>query len=108
MELRLARPDTHQSQVAVTCDDAFSHTFDLDTLIPSRTNSLPHPIIDPNKYGKALYAALFPPGSLAYQALVAKPRRILLVAADELLDGLPWEYASGPKGYVACTCSFVR
>jgi len=108
MELRLARPDTHQTQVAVTCDNAFSHTFDLATVIPTRTNSLPHPMIDPVRYGKALYAALFPLGSLAYQALVAKPPRILLVAVDELLDALPWEYASGPKGYVACSCSFVR
>jgi tetratricopeptide (TPR) repeat protein len=110
MELHLARPDTHQTEVVVTCNDVFSHTFDLHTLIPARTNGLPHPIPDPVTYGKALYAALFPPDSLAYQALAAKPRRILLVAADEELDALPWEYAStsGPSGCIACRCSFVR
>src|SRR3989442_3269184 len=108
MELHLARLDTHQTQVAVTCNDTLSHTFDLHTLIPTRTNGLPHPIADPVTYGKALYAALFPPGSLASQALAAKPRRILLVATDDELDALPWEYASGPSGCVACICSFVR
>jgi hypothetical protein len=108
MELHLARPDSRQRQVAVTCDDAFSHTFDLHTLIPARTNGLPHPITDPITYGKALYAALFPPGSSAQQALAAKPRRIALVAGDDELDGLPWEYAYGPGGWVACSCSLVR
>ncbi len=65
MELYLARPDTHQSRVTVTCNDAFSHTFDLQTLILTRTNDLSHPLIDPVAYGKALYAALFPADSLA-------------------------------------------
>src|SRR5438552_17553823 len=108
MELHLVRPDTRQTQVAVTCNDAFSHTFDLHTLIPTRTNGLPHPRTDPVTYGKALYAALFPPGSPAQQALAAKPSRIVLVAADDELDALPWEYASGPGGWVACSCSLVR
>src|SRR5947209_5556762 len=108
MELHLARPDTQQTQVAVTCNDAFSHTFDLHTLIPARTNGLPPPRTDPVAYGKALYAALFPPGSPAQQALAAKPRRIVLVAGDDVLDALPWEYAYGPGGWVACSCSLVR
>ncbi len=110
MELHLARPDSRQTQVAVTCNNALSHTFDLHTLIFSSTPGLPHPITDHVTYGKALYTALFPPGSLASQALATKPRRILLVAADDKLDELPWEYASptGPGGCVACTCSFVR
>ncbi|HZU02507.1 MAG TPA: hypothetical protein VFA10_22760, partial [Ktedonobacteraceae bacterium] len=92
MELHLARPDSHQSQVTVTRDDAFSHTFDLHTLPPTRTNGLAHPLRDPVAYGKALYAALFPQGSPAQQALAARPRRIVLVAADDELDALPWEY----------------
>src|SRR5437867_697192 len=91
MELHLARPDTRQTQVAVTCNGVFSHTFDLQTIIPGGTNSLPHPLRDPVAYGKALYAALFPLGSPAQQALSAKPPRIVLVAGDDVLDALPWE-----------------
>src|SRR5438046_133749 len=108
MELHLAHPDTRQAQVAVTCDDALSHTFDLHTVIPTRTNGLPHPRTDPVTYGKALYATLFPPGSPAHRALAAKPRRVVLVTADDELDALPWEYAYGAGGWVACSCSFVR
>ncbi len=108
MELHLTRPDAQQTQVAVTCDDAFSHTFDLHALIPTRTNGLPHPKTNPVAYGKALYAALFPPDSPAQQKLSAKPRRLVLVAGDDELDALPWEYAYGPSGWVACRCSFVR
>jgi hypothetical protein len=108
IELQLARPNIRQTQVTVTCNDALSHTFDLHTLIPTRTNGLLHPMKDPVTYGKALYAALFPPDSLAEQVLAARPSRILLVAADDVLDALPWEYAFGKSGCVACICSFVR
>ncbi len=110
MELHLARSDARQTEVSVTCNGALSHTFDLRTLMPASTPGLLHPIRDPVTYGKALYAALFAPDSLAEQALAAKPSRILLVALDEELDALPWEYASlsGPGGCVACRCSFVR
>ncbi|MEO6893179.1 MAG: hypothetical protein ABI456_25390 [Ktedonobacteraceae bacterium] len=93
MELHLARSDARQTEVSVTCNGALSHTFDLRTLMPASTPGLLHPIRDPVTYGKALYAALFAPDSLAEQALAAKPSRILLVALDEELDALPWEYA---------------
>ncbi|MDQ2717764.1 MAG: CHAT domain-containing protein, partial [Chloroflexota bacterium] len=110
MELHLARSDARQTEVSVTCNGALSHTFDLHTLMSGSTHGLLHPIRDPVMYGKTLYSALFAPDSLAAQALAAKPARILLVAADEELDALPWEYASasGPGGCVACCCSFVR
>jgi tetratricopeptide (TPR) repeat protein len=108
MELHLARLDTRQTQVNVTCDGSLSHSFDMGMLIPTGTSSLPHPLADSITYGRALYAALFPPDSPAYQALAAKPSRILLVTADDVLDALPWEYTYGPNGYVVCSCSFVR
>jgi tetratricopeptide (TPR) repeat protein len=94
--------------VIVTCDGTFSHTFDLPTVIPTEANGLPHPLKDPFTYGKALSAALFPPDSLASGALAARPARILLVATDEELDAIPWEYACGPDGLLACRCSLVR
>jgi tetratricopeptide (TPR) repeat protein len=108
MELHLARPDLQATQVAVICDGAFSHPFDLHSVIPTDTNGLPHPLIDPLTYGKALYAALFPPDSLASQALAARPKRLLLVADDEETDAIPWEYTYGPDGLLACRCAFVR
>ena len=50
LELTLARPDTRQTQVAVTCNDQPSHTFDLSALLPTTANGLPHPIDDPVAY----------------------------------------------------------
>jgi hypothetical protein len=108
MELVLTRPDSTALQFTVTCDGQQSHNFDLLALIPDKTNGLPHPISDAVTYGKALYAALFPPNSLAQQKLAARPKRLLLVATDDALDALPWEYAYGPDGSVACVCAFVR
>ena len=108
LELTLSRPDTHQTQIAVACNDQPSHTFDLHTLIPNKTNGLPHPLDDPVAYGMAVYAALFPPGNLAQQMLAARPKRILLVAADDVLDAIPWEYMYGPDGFVVSASPFVR
>src|SRR5579884_1036609 len=108
IELHLARPNSQSAQVTVTCNGTLSHTFDLQTLIPNNTNGLPHPLHDPVTYGKTLYTALFPQDSPAFQALSTKPSRILLVATDDVLDTIPWEYAYGPNGYLACSCSFVR
>ncbi|MGB8343707.1 MAG: CHAT domain-containing protein [Ktedonobacteraceae bacterium] len=107
LELTLSRPDTRQTQVAVTCNDQPSHTFDLSALLPTKANGLPHPI-DAIAYGTALYAALFPPDCPARQALAARPKRILLVATDDMLDAIPWEYAHGSAGFVVCTYPFVR
>jgi len=108
MELILTRPDATASQVTVTCDGQTSHTFDLSALPPNAVSGLRRPPADPVAHGSVLHAALFPPGSLAQQALAAKPKRIVFVAPDYVLDGIPWEYTYGPGGYVACACSFVR
>jgi len=108
LELTLSRPDTRQTQVAVTCNDQPSHTFDLSALLPTKANGLPHPIDDPVAYGTALYAALFPPDSPARQTLDRRPERILLVAADPDLDAIPWEYMYGPDGFLVCDLPFVR
>jgi tetratricopeptide (TPR) repeat protein len=108
LELTLSRPDTRQAQVAVACNDQPSHTFDLRTILPNKTNGLPHPIDDPIEYGTALYAALFPPDSPAQQALDRRPERILLVVVDPDLDTIPWEYTYGPDGFLVCDYPFVR
>jgi len=108
LELTLSRPDIHQTQVAVTCNDQPSHIFDLRTMIPNKTNGLPHPIDDPIAYGTALYAALFPSDSPAWQAIDRRPERILLVATDPDLDAIPWEYTHGPDGFLVCDYPFVR
>lgn len=105
MELTLARQNG--SQVLVTCDNQPSHTFDLLTLLPHE-KGLPQPFDDPVAYGQTLYAALFPPASLAQRALANAPERILLIATDNDLDAVPWEYAYGPDGFLVLDCHFVR
>lgn len=108
MELILSRPDRTTWQVDVACDGQHSHTFDVSTLLPGEAKGLPHALVDPVSYGKALYGALFPSESPARLALDAHPARLLLVALDEELDALPWEYACGPDGALASVCAFVR
>jgi len=108
LELTLARPDTQQIQVAVTCNDQPSHTFDLSALIPDKTNGLPHPIGDPVVYGTRLYEALFPAQSLAHRVLATQPERILLVPVGDALDAIAWEYLHGPDGFLVCDCQFAR
>jgi len=108
MELILTRPDATALQVTVTCDGQVSHTFDLSSLIPTKANGLPHSMTDPIAYGTALYAALFPPDSLAHKALTQESERLLLVAHDEQVDAVPWEYLHGPDGFVVCNVPFVR
>lgn len=75
---------------------------------------LPHPLDDPMAYGKAIYAALFPPETAASRALGGEPERILLVTTDDDLDGIPWEYAYGLYGtddiddFLVLACHVVR
>jgi CHAT domain len=98
-----------------------SHRVDLQPLLfqneEEKTRSILH---DPVAYGKKLYAALFPPNSIAQQALATMPERLLIVASDPLLDAIPWEYVYGPyraddstsPGYagnfLVLECPFVR
>lgn len=107
MELTL----TYQTgtQIAVQCDGQSSHTFDLLTLAPDPAlpGRPPQPLLDPVAYGTALYAALFPPQSLAAQALAAGPERLLLVT-DEQTDVVPWEFLHGPDGFLVLDLPLVR
>ncbi|GAC1645962.1 MAG: hypothetical protein NVS4B12_12490 [Ktedonobacteraceae bacterium] len=105
MELVLTRQEG--SQVLVTCNGQYSHTFDLLSLVPDE-KKLPSPLDDPIAYGKVLFQALFTPATVARQALDALPERILLVVGDEQIDALPWEYAYGPDGFLVCETHFVR
>ena len=112
MELTLTRQEGTQAQV--TCDNQPSHSFDIRTLIPDDQNKLPHPLNDPMAYGKAIYAALFPPETAASHALANAPERILFVTTDDDLDAIPWEYAYGPYGtddtddFLVLACHVVR
>lgn len=104
MELILTR--VHGTQMAVSCDGASSHTCPVDTLLSmSHLHLTPEQALDA---GKTLYDALFPLETLAHQRIAGQPERIVLVAMDEALDALPWEYASGPAGLLVLTCHFVR
>jgi tetratricopeptide (TPR) repeat protein len=112
MELTLARQDMTPVQVSVSCDGQPSHSFDLGKLIPGDKRGLPGPFEDAAAYGSALFAALFPPGSAAAQALALEngqeQPRVLLVVGDETLESIPWEYAYGPDGFLVCDLPFVR
>src|SRR6266699_1323976 len=111
MELTLARQG--ETQVLVTCDGQASHTFDVRTLIPGK-QGLPQPLDDPVAYGKAVYQALFPTETVARRELDALPERILLIATDDTLDAIPWEYAYGLTGaddvehFLVLSCHVVR
>ena len=95
MELTLAcQGDT---QVLVTYGGQLSHTFDLLALIPGGQGP-PQPLENQVSYGKAVYQALFPPETVARCELDALSERILLVAADDTLDAILWEYAYGLYG----------
>jgi tetratricopeptide (TPR) repeat protein len=112
MELTLTTQSA--TQVAVHCDGQFSHSFDLLSLAPDPAVPGGPPLIpayagidDPVAYGQAVYQALFPPGSLAAQALARGPTRLLLVA-DAASDAVPWEYAHGPDGFLILDVALVR
>ncbi|GCE23556.1 hypothetical protein KDK_73560 [Dictyobacter kobayashii] len=55
-----------------------------------------------------LYAALFAVESRTRQALEKSPERIMLIAADDDVDAIPWEYLYGPDGFLVQECQFVR
>ncbi|MBN1284118.1 MAG: CHAT domain-containing protein [Anaerolineae bacterium] len=98
MEIALIlQPDNH---AAVALDGAPSHTFDLRSI----------PKLDlhkPEVAGIALYAALFPPGTPARDAL-RSAGRILLVAGDPALQAIPWEYAHDGETFLVLDHAFVR
>ena len=106
MELILAHQD--ETQISVTCDGQSSHTFDIRPLRLPAGREYERLMADPVGYGRELYAALFPPGSPAHQTLEESPERIVLVAVDEDVDALPWEYLYGPDDFLVLECHFVR
>jgi hypothetical protein len=100
------------TQISVSCNGELSHTFDLDSILAlSSTHALPE-LTDPQAYGKVVFQALFPSGSLACRTLDGEPGRILLVLPDDL-DAVGWEYAYGDDGddrddYLAASYHIVR
>jgi tetratricopeptide (TPR) repeat protein len=110
-----------KTHLRVTYDDRESHLADLHPLLLQNEQAINHAIdADPIAYGKKLYAALFPPNSIAQQALAEMPERLLLVAPDPQLDAIPWEYVYGSFGpddptspdytenFLVLECPFVR
>src|SRR5213082_1911008 len=87
MELILA----HQTgtQINVNCDGQYSHTFDLQPLILPTGQEAARLLESPNRYGHALYQALFPTETIAHHALANSPERILLIITDDNLDAIP-------------------
>jgi hypothetical protein len=102
------------SQIHVTCNDHSSHTAELYPLLFQSEQEAKIIVEDPVCYGKKLYSALFPPNSIAQQALSTMPERLLIVAPEPLLDAIPWEYVYGPYGvddaenFLVLECHVVR
>ncbi|HYF63137.1 MAG TPA: tetratricopeptide repeat protein [Herpetosiphonaceae bacterium] len=103
---------THHSEteIAVSCDGAPSHRFELAMVFPMQAGPdvPPAPLEDPLGYGAAVYAALFGADTPASRALEALPERVVVVATDPDLHSVPWEYAYGPNGWVVTEVPFVR
>ncbi len=99
-----------RAKSATLCDGQPSHAFDLLSLFPDDHDPArpPQPLNAPVAYGRAVYAALFPPGTPAVQALARETERIVLVATDTLVQAVPWEYAYGLDGYLVLDYAFVR
>ncbi len=108
MELLL----THASPttIAVECDGAPSHTFELSTIYPFPITAEGEPALlaDPVAYGQLVYAALFGADTAASRALRALPEQLLLVAPEPDVQAVPWEYAYGPDDWVVTEVAFVR
>src|SRR5690242_19768683 len=96
--------------VTVACDGQPSHTFDLLSLTPDEhvPGRPPQPLEDPVGYGQAVYAALFPRGTLAREMVEHGVDRLLLVAVDNALDAVPWEYAHDGNDFIVLDVPFVR
>jgi tetratricopeptide (TPR) repeat protein len=106
MEISLIHEDN--GHVRVLCDSQFSHICDLSPLLIKEKKDEEQLLQDPVAYGKRLYQALFAPCTLAQSAVEVCPERLLLVALDAATDAIPWEYLSGPDGFLVTACHFLR
>ncbi|HEY1352318.1 MAG TPA: CHAT domain-containing protein [Ktedonobacteraceae bacterium] len=93
--------------IRVLCDQQFSHTFDLQQLALLEEAEVQAFLVKPDEYGKKLYTALFPQETLARRTLESKPDRLLLVALQEAVDAIPWEYTYGLYGRENQTDDFL-
>lgn len=96
------------AQVTVICDGQVSHTFDSSSLLAAVEQGEQEPPDNPKQYGRLIYDSLFPAQSLAAHTLAAQPERIVLVTGSDDLEAIPWEYVSGPDGFLVCDYPFVR
>jgi len=108
MDLTLSALDDYQ--ISVACDGVSSHTFDVRSLVPDDTvpGWPPHPLDDPDTYGLAVYQALFPSATAARRALDAERERLVLVAMQDDIAAIPWEYAHDGDEYLVTRLAFVR
>jgi hypothetical protein len=97
-------------QVQIICNDQVSHKVNLETLLinDQSDDQFLLPFVDPVGYGQALFAALFPPDSLARQVYERNSDPILLVATQPEVQAIAWEYLYGPQGFVVCERPFMR
>jgi hypothetical protein len=104
MELTLTQ---RNEQVLVQVDGADSHSFAAAEIVLKRDDPLATQY-EPQPYGARLYAALFPPASLAARTLAEKPDALLLVMQDAELQRVPWEYLFDGKNFLALEIPLTR
>jgi tetratricopeptide (TPR) repeat protein len=105
MEIELTLTQQSPTVVGVTCNGEHSHTFE-NSAVPEMSEAAI--LKDPVAYGKVLYQALFPQGTIARRTLEEMPERLLLVAETDALDAIIWEYLHGPDGFLVLERPFVR
>ena len=111
--LELTLTPTGVNQVRVAVNGTPAHRFDLGAIAPTAEGGRVIPD-DPAAYGRALYAALFPPDGPAAEALTAlpaapDPRATLLLVLDHpVLDAIPWELLHDGARFLALDFYLLR
>jgi tetratricopeptide (TPR) repeat protein len=112
MNITLAPTDG--GRIQVTVDGAPSHSFDPAPLILDEGRRARAFLQQPEREGAQLFAALFPPGSIARQALAEldaqpPPDHIVLATADPKAQAIPWEFLRDEQGeFLVSRHRFVR
>ncbi len=112
MELTLSIKPGSTGTVLVKYEESVSHTFEMSDLpaLP-KGGALPKKLSD---IGVKLYAALFPPRSLAERLLTSEmkkepeQRRLLLALGSAGLESVLWEFLRGEQGLLAASLCLLR
>ena len=112
MDITLTITDEGRVQVAV--GGTVSHSFDPAPLVPDAQLRERAFVQEPAREGAQLFDALFPPGSVAREALAEldarqEPGHVTLVATHPDAQAIPWEFLCDEQGeFLVARHRFVR